>query len=99
VSLPPCVRCGHPFERHRSWNICADCECPGYRGTVPLTRETVRAGDRLELVMAARGGIAGANPIGTVTAVDDAGIVVAVDGDERRVSWEQARTGHVRRPG
>ncbi len=74
--------------------MCVNCDCPGYSSVVPIDRAHTRPGDRLDLVTAS-GGIHEARQV-TVAEVDDEGIVL--DSGER-VTWEQARAGHVRRHG
>jgi hypothetical protein len=94
-ALPPCVRCGCPFANHRGWRDCWCGKCSGYSSVEPITRDSVRVGDRLRV---AEGYYAGVHPA-TVRVVDDDGVTLELErGGEVRVSWQEATTGRLQRP-
>lgn len=94
ADLPSCVRCGHAFERHVSWNACRDCTCIGYSSVARLKLEQLQVGDELEVA----GGYYVGVMRGVVIAIEAEAVVLRLaDGREDRFGPEDLRNGRVRR--
>lgn len=100
TDLPACVRCGHPFARHRSWDSCLQCPCRGYLKVEPIVPSAVAVGEVYRLAGAGMGGVVTPARGCTVTSNDAERRVITVqieDGAVRTIEWELARTGGLQR--